>query len=179
MLSAEPACKLYSMRPKKGTYPVYYENYIPLVHQEDIVVALTQNWTELKDTFSAIPKEKEDYAYADGKWTVKQMLLHLADTERIFAYRALRFARKDPQQPLPFEENDYATAGDVSQRSLANILEELESIRNASLTLFKSFSQDTLLLSGNTAAGPATVLSIGFTICGHAIHHMNVLRERY
>lgn len=167
------------MRPQKGSYPAYYENYIPLVNQEDVIVALTQNWNTLKETFAAIPESKEDYAYADGKWTIKQMLQHLADTERIFAYRALRFARKDPQQPLPFEENDYARAADVSSRSLKNILEEMETVRHASLSLFGSFSEADLLRSGKTAAGEATVLSLGFAVCGHAIHHMNVLKERY
>jgi len=167
------------MRPEKGTYPVYYENYIPLVMQENITVALHQNWDELKKVFSFVSKNKEDYAYADGKWTVKQMLLHLVDTERIFAYRALRFARKDPEQPLSFEENDYAAAADVSNRTLADIMEEMETVRMASISLFKSFSNDTLLLSGDTAAGSATVVSIGFTICGHALHHINVLKERY
>lgn len=167
------------MRPEKGSYPEYYENYIPLVKQENIITALTQNLSEVKALISSVPASKEDYAYAGGKWTVKQLLLHVSDTERIFSYRALRFARKDPQQPLPFEENDYAAAADVSGRSLADIMQELETVRVATLSLFKSFSQDELLRSGNTAAGRSTVLAIGFTTCGHATHHMNILRERY
>lgn len=167
------------MRPEKGTYPVFYENYIPYVKQEDIMLALSQGWTELNNAFSSIPKDKEEYAYAPGKWNPKQILLHLSDTERIFAYRALRFARKDPQQVLPFEENDYAAAADVSKRTLADILKEAESVREATITLFGSFSKDILLLSGKTASGPATVLSIGFAICGHGAHHINILKERY
>jgi len=167
------------MRPHKGTYPAYYDNYIPLVKQEEIVLALTQNWKELKEFISTIPEEKENFAYAEGKWTIKQVLVHLIDTERIFSYRALRFARKDEQQPLPFEENDYAANAEVSNRTLEDILEEFENVRKASISLFKSFSQATLLLSGRTAMGPATVVSIGFTICGHATHHANVIKERY
>jgi hypothetical protein len=167
------------MRPEKGTYPAFYDNYIPYVKQEDVMVALEQSWAELKEAFSSISKDKEDYAYAPGKWTIKQMLLHISDTERIFSYRALRFARKDPQQVLPFEENDYAAAADVSKRSLADILAEMESVRNATISLFRSFSKETLLLTGNTAAGQTTVLAIGFITCGHAAHHIKILKERY
>lgn len=167
------------MRPEKGTYPAFYENYIAYVNQEDLVISLEQNWVELKAAFSAIPKDKENYAYAPGKWSIRQMLQHLADTERIFAYRALRFARKDLQQVLPFEENDYAEAADVRSRSLEELLEEMESVRKASITLYKSFSKETLLLKGNTAAGPITVLALGFATSGHAAHHIKVLKERY
>ncbi len=170
---------LNTMRPLKGTYPTYYENYIPLVKQEDVVVAFTQNWQELKDFISAIPKEKENFAYAEGKWTIKQVIIHLVDTERIFTYRALRFARKDPQQPLPYEENHYAETAEVANRTLADIMEEFENVRKASISLFKSFSETTLLNSGTTSVGPATALAIGFATVGHAIHHTNVIKDRY
>lgn len=167
------------MRPQKGTYPAYYENYISLVKEENLLEALTRSSDEVNDAISKIPAEKESFAYAKDKWTVKQLLNHVNDTERIFAYRALRFARKDPQQPLAFEENDYARAADVSKRSLADLLNEFNNIRAASISLFKSFSGSTFLNSGKTSLGDATVLSIGFTICGHAKHHLNVLKERY
>jgi len=171
--------KQQGMRPKKGTYPTYYDNYIPLVNQEDLVVAFTQNWNELKDLIFSVPKDKENYAYTEGKWTIKQVVIHLIDTERIFSYRALRFARKDAQQPLPYEENLYADTAELSNRTLTDLVEEFDAVRKSSLALYKSFSESTLLNSGNTAMGEATVLSIGFATCGHAIHHMNVLKERY
>lgn len=167
------------MRPVKGTYPEYYENYIPLVNQENVNTALERNLDEIKNFAASLPKELEDYAYAPGKWTIKQVFQHIADTERVFAYRALRFARKDPQQPLPFEENDYAANAEVNTRSLDDILQELESVRKASASLFKSFSQETLLLSGATSLGSATVVSLGFFLCGHATHHINVVKDRY
>lgn len=167
------------MSPVKGTYPDYYDNYIPLVNQEAVTLALTHNWEELTNLASSIPENMEDSAYAPGKWTIKQVFMHLVDTERIFAYRALRFARKDPQQPLPFEENDYADNADVSNRTLKDIMQEFEAVRKATSLLFKSFSQSTLLTLGNTALGNTTVLAIGFLTCGHAIHHMNVIKDRY
>jgi predicted glycosyl hydrolase (DUF1957 family) len=167
------------MRPQKGTYPAFYNNYISLVKEENVSEALNRNWKHVQDSISSVPATKENFAYADGKWTVKQVLNHMSDTERIFAYRALRFARKDPQQPLPFEENDYAQAADVSKRSLADLLNEFNDVRAASISLFKSFSGNTFLNSGHTSMGDATVLSIGFAISGHAAHHLNVLKERY
>jgi hypothetical protein len=168
------------MRPQKGTYPPYFENYIPLVNHENVNVAFEQNWNELKELFSQIPKDKEDFAYAPGKWTIKQVVNHMIDTERIFTYRALRFARKDFQAALSFEENDYAEHDDVQKRTLADLVEEFEAVRRSSTLLFKSFSDTTLLNSGKTAAGvDCTVLAYGFTTCGHAKHHINVLKERY
>ncbi|PBQ33252.1 damage-inducible protein DinB [Sphingobacteriaceae bacterium] len=167
------------MRPEKGTYPEYYGQYIPLVNQEDVNLALTRNWEDLQNFISSIPKEMEDYAYAPGKWTIKQVIMHLVDTERIFAYRALRFARRDAQQPLSFEENDYAANAELSERTLEDILQEFETVRKATLSLFKGFSPGTLLNAGNTAIGKTTVLAIGFLTCGHAIHHMNVIKDRY
>src|SRR5437870_7271735 len=128
------------MKPEKGSYPVYFENYIPLVEEENVLEALAQSWISIKTMLAAIAKDKENFAYAEGKWTIKQVVNHMIDTERIFAYRALRFARKDPQQPLPFEEDHYAANADVSGRTLSDLLYEFDSVRKASFSLFNSFS---------------------------------------
>lgn len=167
------------MRPQKGTYPDYYENYIPLVKQNSVLQALNENEKELIAFFSSIKPSMENNAYELGKWTIKEVLNHIIDTERIFTYRALRFARMDEKQPLSFEQDEYVKNADLSQRNLQDLVNEFETVRRASLSLFNSFSNETLLRSGITAAGRATVLAIGFTICGHGIHHMNVISERY
>jgi hypothetical protein len=167
------------MKPEKGTYPPYFENYIPNVQEDNLILAFQNNWKEISKTLGAIPYARENYAYAPGKWTIKQMVNHLIDTERIFAYRALRFARKDPQQPLTFEEDHYAANADVSRRSLAELLEEFDTVRKATLSLYTSLPPEALHLSGNTAAGPCTVLAMGYAICGHAAHHLKVLKSRY
>ncbi|MDI1355921.1 MAG: DinB family protein [bacterium] len=167
------------MKPAKGTYPLYFDNYIPLVKETDLPLALTNNWLEIKTVISAIPVSKDDFAYAPGKWTIKQVLSHLIDAERIFAYRALRFARKDPQQVLSFEENDYAANAELSKRSVKNLLEEYEAVRKSSMYLFNNLSDSTLLLSGKMASGETSVLALGFIICGHATHHLQVIKERY
>mgnify|MGYP002780927578 CR=1 FL=1 len=124
------------MRPDKSTYPAYYENYIPLVKQNNVHEALLANFQEIKNLIAAIPPEKENYAYAAGKWTVKQVLIHIIDTERIMAYRALRFARKDQQQPLPFDENEYAQHAETQNRDLKNLFEEFEAVRRSNSGVF-------------------------------------------
>lgn len=167
------------MRAAPGTYPDYYQNYIPLIKEDNVVSALRNSWSEIRSTLSNIPAEKENFAYAPGKWTLKQVVLHLIDCERVFAYRALRFARKDPQAPLPFDENLYAANADAASRNLKDLLEEFESVRNATLSLFSSFPQNTLLQTGDTSYGKTTVLAIGYLTAGHALHHLNVIKQRY
>lgn len=167
------------MRPQKGSYPDYYENYIPLVKQNSVLQALTENEKEVIAFFSSIKQSMENNAYELGKWTIKQVLNHIIDTERIFSYRALRFARMDEQQPLSFEQDEYVENADLSKRNLQDLVNEFETVRRATLSLFNSFSDEVLLRNGFTAAGRTSVLAIGFTVCGHSIHHMNVVSERY
>jgi len=167
------------MKPEKSSHPPYFENYISKVSEDDVHQALHNNFKQLMVFFSSIQKEKENHAYAPGKWTIKQVLNHIIDCERIFAYRALRFARKDPQLVAAFEEDDYAKAADVSHRTLTDLLQEFEYVRLSTIALFTSFNQETLLRSGQMASGKANVLSLGFIVCGHANHHVNVIKEKY
>ncbi len=167
------------MRPKPGSYPEYFEKYIPLISENDLLKALNENWADLNRVLAEAPAAKHDFAYAPGKWTLKQVVLHMIDTERVISYRALRFARKDPQQPLPFDENQYVAATDLSNRSLKDLLEEYQTVRFATTALFKTFSDTTLALSGNTSYGKTTVLALGYLIAGHSLHHLNVIKQRY
>jgi len=167
------------MRPEKGTYPGYYENYISLVKHNSVLEALTETEKETITFFNSVPDDLENSTYEKGKWTIKEVLNHLIDTERIFAYRALRFARKDETQPLPFEQNDYVAHAELENRSLKDLVKEFETVRKATQSLFNSFSNETLSRTGQTAAGRASVNAIGFTTCGHCIHHINVIKERY
>lgn len=167
------------MRPQPATYPEYYGNYIPLVKENNLQEALLANEIATYNFFKSIPSDKGDFAYAPGKWTVKQVFNHLIDTERIFAYRALRFARLDEKQPLSFEQDDYVANSASSDRNMESLLNEFITLRKSNIFMFGSFNDETILRSGNTAAGKATVLSIGFTICGHNLHHINVVKERY
>lgn len=126
-----------------------------------------------------IPEEKWSYRYAEGKWTIAELVLHLVDAERIFAYRALRIARKD-QTPLPgFEENDYVIHSKASSRSKDSLMKELKAVQEATRLLFESFDEEQLECSGTASGGTTYVRGIGFIIIGHGLHHRNILRERY
>ena len=126
-----------------------------------------------------IPLDKFDYRYAEGKWTIKEILQHLIDAERIFAYRALRFARND-KTPLPgFDENDYVAEAHADKRSIQELLTELAVVRQATQSLFKSFSQEELLRKGIASNNPVSVRALGFVIIGHQNHHERIFQERY
>jgi len=167
------------MRPIAQTYPIYYEKYISLIKEDNVTDALKGNLENIKNSVSNIPLSKEDFAYAEGKWTVKQVVQHTIDTERILSYRALRFARNDSQQPLPFDENSYAANSNVESKKLSEIMEEFNAVRLATISLYRSFSDEAILRMGNAASGQVSALAIGFFICGHTLHHFNVVKERY
>ncbi|HTA27810.1 MAG TPA: DinB family protein [Bacteroidia bacterium] len=120
-----------------------------------------------------------DNVYAPGKWTIKDIMQHLIDAERIFAYRALRFGRNDKTPLTGFEENDYAITAEASRRSLDEILNEFFAVRETTIQLFKSFTAEMLMREGQMPSGSITVLGIGFAIAGHNRHHMEILKERY
>jgi hypothetical protein len=167
------------MRPEQGTYPAFLETYISKAKEDNILDALKANTQLLESFFKSIPQDKGDYAYAPGKWTIKQLIIHISDAERIFSYRALRFGRGDAQQPLPFEEDDYAKNSNADKRTLNSVIEELLAIRKATTLLFESFSEETLKLEGTAARGKVSLNAIGYAICGHAAHHVAVGKERY
>lgn len=167
------------MRPEKGSYPAYFDNYVALVKENNLNEALILNWNEIKTAITSIPSDKAEFSYAPEKWTIKQVICHIIDTERIFAYRALRFARKDPQQVLPFDENDYAANAELNNRTINDLLNEMEVVRKSSQYLFNNLDETALLRKGKMASGEVTVLALGYMICGHAAHHLNIIKERY
>jgi len=126
-----------------------------------------------------IPMDKFDYRYAEGKWTIKDIIQHIADCERIFAYRALRFSRND-QTPLPsFEENDYAVNTNANGRSIQDLLTEFSALRHSTLLFYKSLSEEQLKRMGTASNIQISVRALGFTIIGHQKHHQKVFEERY
>jgi dihydroorotate dehydrogenase len=166
-------------KPGKETYPSYYENYISLVAEEDVLTALENQQPMIDQFFSAISEEKSTYAYAPGKWTLKEMLQHIIDTERIFAFRALAFARGE-QQPVPgFEENEYAANSNANARSWESLCKELKAVRKATRMLFENFSSPMMNQTGVANQKPVTVNAIGFVIVGHINHHKSIIEQRY
>ena len=170
--------KISQLQPNE--YGQFYANYLaqvsdvyPLVEELEISVH------RLVKFVREIPMDKFDYRYAEGKWTIKDILLHLIDAERIFAYRALRFARNDKTELPGFEENSYVDEANANKRSIQDLLTELLVVRQASLSLFKSFSEEQLLRKGIASNNPMSVRALGFIIIGHQNHHQKVFEERY
>jgi DinB family protein len=167
------------MRPQRSDYPDYFDNYVPLVKQDTIIDALADTKYDALEFIKSLDPALEDFAYADGKWTIKEVLIHCIDTERIFSTRALGIARGETQKALSYDENVYAANSHANERTFDDIAEEFELTRNSTLFLFHSFSEQVLALKGEFPAGATTVNAVGFTICGHTAHHLQVIRERY
>ncbi len=166
-------------KPISGTYPPYFETYIKLVGEEELILAFREQHTLIDDFFSAIPPEKADHAYAPGKWTLKELLQHIIDTERIFNYRALAFARHEKTSLPGFDENEYAAHSKAVVRQWQTLCEELKAVRKSTLFLFESFDEETLLISGTANENLITVKALGYAIVGHIYHHKRIIEERY
>jgi hypothetical protein len=166
-------------RPDLSRIPEYYHRYINQVNEDELAAAFAWQSKAIQPLLRNIPVDKIDYRYAEGKWTVKELLQHLIDAERIFAYRALCFARKD-DTPLPgFDENMYAENCMVSARDWNEMLDEFWTVRKTTELMFNSFNKEQLDASGVASNSPTYVLGIGFIIAGHLNHHVAVLKERY
>jgi len=167
------------MRPDLSRVGNFYHNYINLVTQDDLVEAFDIQSASFIRFLETIAPDKYDYRYADGKWTIRELLQHIIDAERIFSYRALRFARKDGT-PLPgFDENLFAAASKADARSWEKLTEEFKVVRRSSQLLFNSFDEDQLQSNGISSNSSNYVLAIGFIIIGHAMHHQKIIKERY
>jgi len=166
-------------RPDLSRVPEWYHRYINQVSEDELMPALRNQTSSFVQFMDAIPTAKRDHRYAEGKWTIKELLQHIIDAERIFAYRGLRFARKDAT-PLPgFEENDYAQNAKTDKRDWNEMLEEFKSVRKATEILFGSFDEDQLESEGVASGKPVYVRAIGFIMVGHINHHVNIIKERY
>lgn len=168
-----------SGRPLAGEFAEYAAADIGLVEGDDAVTALARQRRQTVDLFGRFGEAGGLLRYADGKWTIKQALGHLADDERIYAYRALCIARGD-ERPLPgFDENAYARAGSFDTRALEDLLSDYEAVRNASITLFRGLDSEAWLRRGVANDHNVTPRGLAFHIAGHELHHHGIIRERY
>lgn len=163
-----------------STYKNFFEKYSSLVKENIIETAFEYQEKVLDDFFTKITEDKSNYAYAEGKWTLKEMLQHIIDTERIFAYRALAISRKETASLPSFDENLYANNSDANRRTWAELVEEMKAVRKATTLLFRSFNAEMLDTVGAfSGTNQATVKLIGFITIGHAYHHIKITTERY
>lgn len=162
-----------------GLYPPYFDNYISLVKNEEINSIFPNQAQQVQVFFNGIPEDKWSYQYAENKWTIKEVLQHIIDTERVFSFRALVFARKDPNIFSSFNENEYAKNSHADDRKPENLVEEFLAVRKSTELLFKSFSETQLQAIGKTSNYEMSVRAIGYMIAGHFAHHVKILKERY
>jgi hypothetical protein len=166
-------------RPESNEYAPYYERYISLVPDEDLVKTLERQGAETLALLRGLDEEKGAHRYEPGKWSVKQLVGHISDGERIFSYRALAFARGD-SQPLPGMEQDEWMAGvDFDARTLAGLVDEFEAVRSATLHLLRHLSDEAWARRGAASGNEVTVRALAYVIAGHEAHHVRVLKERY
>lgn len=160
--------------------PDFFDRYINLVDDKlSVIDALSETIVTIDADFVSDLKHLGMEVYAPNKWTSKELLQHMIDTERILAYRALTIAREDKTNLPGFEENDYVVSSMANHRELEDLINEFQILRVNTIALFKSFADEMLLQVGNANNVEITPLALGFTIAGHQLHHMKILRERY
>ena len=165
-------------RPQSSEFAPFYAGYIGKVPDSG-PVALLNDQIKTLESLRSLPEDKSNYAYADGKWTVKEVIGHLADGERVFSYRLLRIARADRTPMAGFEENEWAKAAPHSRRTMSSVVDELIAVRRATLALVASLDDTSIGNSGVANNNPVTARAICWIIAGHTKHHLDILAERY
>jgi len=166
-------------RPQPGEYAPYYERYVSLVQGEDILSTLDQQRRETMLLLSCRDDDEGDFRYAPEKWSAKEVLGHVCDTERIFAYRALRFSRADATPLEGFEQDDYVRNGAFSQRPLSDLVEDFIAVRRATLSLLRNLDEAAWVRRGTANKNEVSVRALAYIIAGHELHHRRILEEKY
>lgn len=166
-------------KPDTTEYEGHFGLYINTVTANDLLPVLKNDSDAFGDFIFSIPPSKLDYRYVEGKWTIKEIITHLTDAERIFVYRALRFARNDQTELPGFEENDYVPQSNATNRSIESLVAEYKAVRQATITLFESFTPAMCQRTGIASGKQLSVRALGYIIAGHTLHHQHIIRERY
>lgn len=166
-------------RPEKSEYAEFYETYVSRVTESEIFPAMENQIAEVRETLAEITEEKGSFAYAEGKWTIKELLGHLIDGEKILAYRALRIARNDKSPIEGYEENLYIENGNFNDQTLAVLIEDFALLRQVNTRFFKSLTDEAWTRAGTANGREVSVRALAFIIVGHVRHHSGILRDRY
>ncbi|HTI61699.1 DinB family protein [Mucilaginibacter sp.] len=168
--------------PQPGEYPPYAIMYMKLLPADGLILKhLWDNFLEVKELIYSLPEERLYHRYAPGKWSIKETLVHIVDDERIFAYRALRFARGEQNNLIGFDQDSYAALSEADNRELDNIFEEYEAVRKSTIALFNGLPEDSLMRMGHGTGtfNDATVRALAYHIAGHELHHLNLIKDKY
>ena len=167
------------MKPEKGEYAAYYQTYIDIVTETDVIEAMSESAQADAAFIREIDESLAHYAYEPGKWSIAEVIQHVIDAERIFAYRALCIARGEKINLPGFNENEYASVSAANGRTLEELADELETVRYSTAMMFESFDDDMWGRSGTSNNNPISVKAIASIIIGHSRHHMHIIEERY
>jgi hypothetical protein len=166
-------------RPVETEYAPYYQSYVNQVNENDIIAVLRSELDDLDVLLDRVPADKEAYAYEEGKWTIRQVIGHLIDGERVFGYRAFCIARGEKQNLPGFEQDDYLQTAPYNNINLEDLLSEMRLVRLSNIAMFRTLDEDAWQRVGIANNNEVTVRAIAFIMAGHVRHHMNILRERY
>ena len=165
------------LRPDE--YHHFYKPYMDALGDVELLEMLRKQYANFPQFLASIPEEKLHYAYGQDKWTIAEVIVHIIDSERVFQYRALRFARND-KTPLPgFEQDDYVPYSGADKETKESLVQQYQAVRQSTIALFSSFDDEALMRTGEANGVKMSVRAAGFCCCGHQKHHRNVLRERY
>ena len=166
-------------RPEKIEYAEFYAGYVALVEETDIIAALQNQITDLQKLCAGVSPEKENFRYAENKWSIREMLGHIVDGERVFSYRALRISRGDQTLLAGFEENFYVANSNFSNVKLADTLEEFSLLRQSNVQMFKNLTDEMWAKTGTASNATVSVRALAYLMVGHIRHHANILQTRY
>lgn len=166
-------------KPEKNEYNEYYDRYVSLVEEPEIVSAFEKQLDEMHELFSLISDEKSAFSYAEGKWTIKELVGHLIDSERIFGYRALRISRGDETPTEGFEQDDYVANAPFNDYKFSDLVKEFELVRQSNILFFRHLKVSDWTRTGTANESPISVRALAYIMVGHIRHHANILRERY
>lgn len=166
-------------KPTADEYNPQYNRYIQQTPFDNLLPGMVESMQQTMALCQIIPEEKRLFQYAPGKWTIQEVVQHIIDAERIFAYRALRFARMDKTPLASFDEDAYAAVSMANSRPWDDLVNEYQTVRNSTICLFRSFSSEMLAAKGSTDTYPMTVRALGYIMLGHEYHHIQILKERY
>lgn len=167
------------MQINQNEYSSFYHTYVSKVPEGDLITQFKQQTAETLTLYKSISEEQWNSAYAPGKWTIKELLVHLLDSERVFSYRALRIARGDQTPLMGFEQDDYIPTSEANQRTVEDLLEEYQNLRASTISLIKSFNPTMMARTGTASGATISVRALCAIMAGHEIHHRQIIEERY
>lgn len=166
-------------RPSKSEYAAYYHTYVETVPEGDIIKIMKKQCDQINKSLGKVSKKNSLHRYAPDKWSVREVVGHMIDTERVFAYRTLRFARNDENDLPGFDENEYIRQSNYAEVNLKELVEEFCALRHSNLIMFKNFPEEFTLRTGRANGNRFTVRAMAYIMCGHVNHHLHMLKERY